>query len=132
MRRICSITAFILFSFLVWGTFDLKVYGDTIKALDPVEVKEYKGEKLGSSADFRENSIKGPQHIDISKYQLIVNGLVAKPENYTYPQLMALPNYQKIVTLNCVEGWSVKALSLVIVWLKQPQSICPQLFQKQF
>jgi DMSO/TMAO reductase YedYZ molybdopterin-dependent catalytic subunit len=110
MKRISSISAVIILFLLFWGALDLNVYGDKTSALDPVEVKEYKGERLGSSDDFRENSIKGPQHIDISKYQLIVNGLVAKPENYTYQQLLALPSNQKVVTLNCVEGWSVKVL----------------------
>jgi DMSO/TMAO reductase YedYZ molybdopterin-dependent catalytic subunit len=100
----------IILFILFWGALDLVVYADKTRDLAPVEVKQYKGEKLGSSDDFRENSIKGPQHIDISKYQLIINGLVAKPGSYTYQQLLTLPSYQKVVTLNCVEGWSVKAL----------------------
>ncbi len=78
--------------------------------LSKVEVKEYQGEKLGSISDFRENSIKGVQHIDRQKYKLEVTGLVDQSKSYSYAELLKLPAYQKVVELNCVEGWSVKAL----------------------
>ena len=81
-----------------------------VKDLSKVEVKEYQGEKLGSIADFRENSIKGVQHIDRKSYKLEVTGLVEQPASYNYSDLLKLPSYQKVVELNCVEGWSVKAL----------------------
>jgi DMSO/TMAO reductase YedYZ molybdopterin-dependent catalytic subunit len=80
------------------------------KELPEVEIKEYRGEKLSSVKEFRENSIKGPQRIDLKKYFLTVNGLVGKPAKYTYEQLLKLPVVKKVVTLNCVEGWSVKIL----------------------
>jgi len=75
-----------------------------------VQVSEYKGEKLGSIDDFRENSIHGPQTIDIDAYRLDVSGLVDTPRAYTYEQVLAHPKYSKVVVLNCVEGWSVKIL----------------------
>ncbi len=79
--------------------------------LEPVEVREYEGEKLGSIDDFRENSIKGPQYIDINSYMLSINGLVKSPVDYSYEEAINNHNnYQKIVTLDCVEGWSVKIL----------------------
>jgi DMSO/TMAO reductase YedYZ molybdopterin-dependent catalytic subunit len=79
--------------------------------LQGVEVTEYQGEKLGSVNDFSENSIKGPQHVDISKYQLKVDGLVKKPASYSYDQLLKkYAPYKKVVQINCVEGWSVKIL----------------------
>jgi hypothetical protein len=49
--------------------------------LEPVEITEYEGQKLSSVDDFRENSIKGPQYLDIGSYQLKVNGLVEKPKS---------------------------------------------------
>lgn len=77
----------------------------------PQEIKEYQGEKLSSNRDFRENSIKGPQYIDMSKYRLTVTGLVKTPKVYTYAEVTGkFKAYQKVVTLNCVEGWSVKIL----------------------
>jgi DMSO/TMAO reductase YedYZ molybdopterin-dependent catalytic subunit len=79
--------------------------------LKPVEIKEYQGEKLSSVSDFRENSIKGPQHVDIATYQLEIDGLVQNPTSYTYDQVLdGYKHYKKVVSLNCVEGWSVTIL----------------------
>jgi DMSO/TMAO reductase YedYZ molybdopterin-dependent catalytic subunit len=80
-------------------------------ALPGVEVRAYQGQRLDSVNDFRENSIKGPQHVDISTYRLTVSGLVAKPATYTYDQVISQETtYTKVVQLDCVEGWSVKIL----------------------
>jgi len=79
--------------------------------LEPVEINEYEGQKLSSVDDFRENSIKGPQYLDIGSYQLKVSGLVEKPKSYTYDEIIGEnQNYKKVVTLNCVEGWSATIL----------------------
>jgi DMSO/TMAO reductase YedYZ molybdopterin-dependent catalytic subunit len=78
--------------------------------LADVEVRQYKGEKLGSINDFRENSIKGPQYVDRTKYRLRIDGLAASPKTFTYGQVLARPAVQKVVQLDCVEGWSVKVL----------------------
>jgi DMSO/TMAO reductase YedYZ molybdopterin-dependent catalytic subunit len=79
--------------------------------LPPVEVREYRGEKLGSSTDFRENSIKGPQSVDRTAFRLLVDGAVATPATYRYEQVLTEEStYTKVVTLDCVEGWSVKVL----------------------
>ncbi len=76
-----------------------------------VEVREYRGMQLSSVAsDFRENSIKGPQHIDIETYTLKISGLVLNPREYTYDEVISRQNYEKVVTLNCVEGWSATIL----------------------
>ena len=76
-----------------------------------VEVDEYKGEKLSSINDFRENSIRGPQYINASTYRLEVSGLVENPDNYTSDEITgSYQPYSKVVTLNCVEGWSVTIL----------------------
>jgi len=82
-----------------------------LEDLAAVEIREYEGTDLSSITDFRENSIKGPQHIDIENYRLKVDGLVENPLEYTLEK--ATDNrqgYQKVVTLNCVEGWSVRIL----------------------
>jgi DMSO/TMAO reductase YedYZ molybdopterin-dependent catalytic subunit len=81
------------------------------KELASVQVKEYQGEKLSSITDFRENSIKGPQQVEIDKYLLKVTGLVNSPLSYTYNDALSKHQaYTKLITLNCVEGWSVKLL----------------------
>jgi DMSO/TMAO reductase YedYZ molybdopterin-dependent catalytic subunit len=80
--------------------------------LQPVEINEYQGEKLSSINDFQENSISGPQHIDVQRYRLKVTGLVDSPKEYTYDDVISNHrSYEKIVKLDCVEGWSV-----VILW----------------
>ncbi|OPX57408.1 MAG: TMAO/DMSO reductase [Methanobacterium sp. PtaB.Bin024] len=78
--------------------------------LDSVEIREYQGEKLSSVNDFRENSIKGTQYVNISNYTLEVTGLVGNPKNFTYDEVKSFQNYQKVVKLDCVEGWSVNIL----------------------
>ena len=79
--------------------------------LDGVEIREYQGEKLSSINDFRENSIKGPQIIDKENYTLKITGLIEKPKNYTYNDIInKFTNYKKVVTLFCVEGWNTKIL----------------------
>jgi len=78
---------------------------------ESVEVREYEGQNLSSIDDFRENSIKGPQYVDIEGYELRITGLVDDPENHSYDQVVN--NYRhrkKLVALHCVEGWSVTIL----------------------
>ena len=79
-------------------------------ALDGVEVREYKGEKLSSVNDFRENSISGPQDVPKEGYRLAVTGLVEKPLSLAYDEVVDRPRYSKVVTLHCVEGWDAKIL----------------------
>lgn len=81
-----------------------------IQRLQFVEVRSYEGKDLSSIADFRENSIAGPQHVNLSAYRLEVTGLVDAPKNYTYEEVLTRQKYSKVVTLYCVEGWSVDIL----------------------
>jgi DMSO/TMAO reductase YedYZ molybdopterin-dependent catalytic subunit len=82
-----------------------------VEQLEGTEVREYQGQNLSSINDFRENSIRGPQHVDIANYQLQVTGLVEKPASYTYDEVIDdYDRYQKVVRLNCVEGWAVNIL----------------------
>ncbi|MFH1685787.1 MAG: molybdopterin-dependent oxidoreductase [Candidatus Micrarchaeota archaeon] len=79
--------------------------------LEEVQINEYEGEDLSSIDDFRENSIKGPQYINESSYNLKVSGLVENPEEYSYMEVVdGFQRYEKVVRLDCVEGWSVNIL----------------------
>lgn len=78
--------------------------------VEEVEIREYRGERLGSVDDFRENSIKGVQYIDEATYTLSLDGLVDQPMAWSYPELLEMEHRAKLVTIHCVEGWSVKAL----------------------
>ncbi|RME55052.1 oxidoreductase [Candidatus Woesearchaeota archaeon] len=81
-----------------------------VKELQSKEVREYQGKKLDSVSDFRENSIKGPQYINIADYKLKVNGLVKNKLSLTYDDVLSYQKYKKVVKLNCVEGWSANIL----------------------
>jgi DMSO/TMAO reductase YedYZ molybdopterin-dependent catalytic subunit len=82
-----------------------------VDAAKSLELRNYEGTSLSSVADFRENSIKGPQHVDIANYTLTVDGKVSVPRSYNYREIVDdRPHYRKVVTLNCVEGWSVTIL----------------------
>ncbi len=75
------------------------------------EIREYQGQALSSVNDFRENSIHGPQTINISDYRLKISGLVSSPREYTYDEVINnRPAVKKVVRLNCVEGWGVTLL----------------------
>jgi DMSO/TMAO reductase YedYZ molybdopterin-dependent catalytic subunit len=78
--------------------------------LAPSEVREYQGKRLDSVDDFRENSIKGPQSVDIERYRLRVLGEVDDPLELTYDEVLDRESFEKVVRLNCVEGWSVDIL----------------------
>jgi DMSO/TMAO reductase YedYZ molybdopterin-dependent catalytic subunit len=81
------------------------------RELESVEIREYEGEKLSSVYDFRNNAIRGTQHIDIDSYMLNISGLVSSPQSYDYDQIINnYQNYKKVVELNCVEGWSATVL----------------------
>lgn len=105
-NRYYLIFSMIIFSLVIAGCAE----DEEMARLKAVEIKEYEGEKLGSIGDFRENSIKGPQRIDMSRYHLEVSGLVDDTLKLTYDQVLENSRYTKLVTLDCVEGWSVKAL----------------------
>ncbi|VVB74459.1 Sulfoxide reductase catalytic subunit YedY [Candidatus Tiddalikarchaeum anstoanum] len=79
-------------------------------SLGSVEISDYNGTRLDSVNDFRENSIHGPQYINIDNYTLEVFGLASNPKDYTYSEVLSHQAYSKIVQINCVEGWSVKIL----------------------
>jgi len=84
---------------------------DQAEVLEPVEISEYEGEKLSSINDFRENSIKGPQQVEIESYRLEISGLVQSPKSYKYDEVVNnYQHYKKVITLDCVEGWSVNIL----------------------
>lgn len=75
-----------------------------------VEIRDYQGQKLSSINDFRENSINGPQHVNMTNYNLEVTGLVSNSKNYTYDEVLDHAHYEKVITLYCVEGWDVTLL----------------------
>jgi DMSO/TMAO reductase YedYZ molybdopterin-dependent catalytic subunit len=104
-----AVMAILMASFFILSSCSPKTTGVT--TLPGVEVREYQGEDLSAISAFRENSIKGPQYVDINNYNLEINGLVSQPASYTYDEVINdFDKYEKVVRLDCVEGWSVNIL----------------------
>ncbi len=81
------------------------------KRLYPGEIRDYQGQNLASIAEVQENAIRGTQFLNDSSYRLVISGLVNKTVEYTYDQVISeFQNYQKVVTLYCVEGWNATIL----------------------
>jgi DMSO/TMAO reductase YedYZ molybdopterin-dependent catalytic subunit len=127
MKKAITAAAFLIIS-AVAILFIIHAQPSSAQKLQPVEVREYQGKKLSSINDFRENSIEGPQKVDISKYKLNVDGLVKKPLSYTYDDILKMKSYSKVVKLNCVEGWDATILwqGILLKDLIQKSAIDPK------
>jgi DMSO/TMAO reductase YedYZ molybdopterin-dependent catalytic subunit len=73
------------------------------------EATEYQGIELTPICDQRNNAITGTHYIDRDTYRLQIDGLVERPVNLTYDQILAYPSISKVLDLNCVEGWGFTA-----------------------
>ena len=100
------VTAIIFVGVMIWWT-----RTNNSNEFEYVEIREYEGQDLSSISHFRENSIKGPQYLDNETYRLTITGLVNNELEYTYDEVLYnYPSFKKVVTLRCVEGWSVTIL----------------------
>ena len=121
--KILTSVLIILFTCLLWTGCDNAI------ELTGVEITEYEGEDLSSINDFRENSIKGPQYIDIDGYELLVNGLVNEPRIYEYDDIINnYQSYKKVITLYCVEGWQATILweGILLKYLLEEAGVKPE------
>jgi DMSO/TMAO reductase YedYZ molybdopterin-dependent catalytic subunit len=81
----------------------------TPNAAGEIEAAVFQGTKLTPIGDQRNNALAGTQTIDRATYTLTVDGLVDTPLTLTYDDLLALPQQDRLMPLNCVEGWSFTA-----------------------
>jgi len=100
----------VLIAFILIGVFAYNNLHRSVIQLPMAEINEYNGSRLDSVNAFRENSIKGVQHINISDYKLRISGLVENQKEYSYEDILNYQSYKKVVKLNCVEGWSATIL----------------------
>jgi DMSO/TMAO reductase YedYZ molybdopterin-dependent catalytic subunit len=90
---------------------DSNAPGDSGVAMsDSLEVREYQGLPLDTYFREYDNSIHGPQAVDIEKYRLEIGGLVEEPQSLTYQDVLALEPVTRVITLYCVEGWRERLL----------------------
>ncbi len=102
MRR-RDFIAILIMSIFPYRAVDLFAQSET-------EIREYQGERLSPFDRKYDNSIRGPQKLDIASYRLTVSGLVEKPLSLNYEQVLTLPRVKRVITLYCVEGWSERLL----------------------
>ncbi|GAA5262479.1 hypothetical protein KTGMC3_P1195 [Methanocalculus sp. MC3] len=101
----------VIFLLLPYVGADSRMSGNDPTALAAVEIRNYEGLDLSSVNDFRENAIRGPRYVDITRYRLTVTGLVEEDTILNYDQILdKYPHYSKVVTLYCVEGWDATIL----------------------
>jgi len=110
-NKIFILALIVIVAFIIFYAANFFISRQAINNIKAIEIKDYQGEKLDSVSAFRENSIKGPQTVDLATYQLKISGLVDNPLNLTYDQVLAdKEKIKKVVQLDCVEGWSAKVL----------------------
>ena len=110
-RRAVALGLLLVAAVAIAGVCLARETSTNVENLAAVEIREYEGTDLSSITDFRENSIKGPQRVDLESYRLKVNGLVENPQEYTLGEATGNhQSYQKVVALHCVEGWRVTIL----------------------
>jgi DMSO/TMAO reductase YedYZ molybdopterin-dependent catalytic subunit len=71
-----------------------------------IEATEFQGQRLTPIDRQRNNALAGTQIIDKDNYKLTVDGLVNKPLTLTYADLLAYPQEDRLMNLNCVEDWN--------------------------
>lgn len=74
-----------------------------------IEATEFQGVKLTPINQQRNNGLKGTQYIDRDTYVLTVDGLVDNPLQLSYDDLVAYPQQDRLMDLDCVEGWNFTA-----------------------
>lgn len=74
-----------------------------------VEATQFMGEALTPLNQQRNNGLKGTQYIDQDTYRLTVDGLVDHPLSLSYADLQAYTQQDRLMDLDCVEGWSFTA-----------------------
>jgi len=122
MHRVLRTTCIVLLALLIGMTFGCTVQtpapqGGDIKGplvpaqdLGTVEINKYQGKDLTDFKTLEDNSVKGPQTVDIASYRLVIDGAIQSPQRLTYAEVLSHTHYQKLITLHCVEGWSATGL----------------------
>lgn len=71
------------------------------------ELGTYEGKQLDPYRETKIQGVHGVPRASTSDYRLQIVGLVTTERSFTYDEVRALPAIRRLVTLPCVEGWSV-------------------------
>jgi len=122
MHRVLRTTCIVLLALLIGMTYGCTVQSPTLQGgdikgplapardLGTVEISKYEGKPLNDFKALPDNSVRGPQTVDIASYRLVIDGAVQNPQHLTYAEVLSHTHYQKLITLHCVEGWSATGL----------------------
>jgi len=70
----------------------------------------YGGARIWGRAvkSWRYNTVEKPvPKFDPAEYRLVIDGMVERPQSFTYEELRALPAVRQVSDFHCVEGWGV-------------------------
>ena len=74
-----------------------------------IEATEFQGVPLTPISKQKNNALSGTQFIDRETYILTVDGLVENSLALTYDDLLNYPQEDRLMDLDCVEGWGFTA-----------------------
>jgi len=102
---------------LAVGTADALLLGGCRRFVAPEptfragETRRAAGKPLDPIASIPENSIKGPQQVSGATYRLRIRGLVQRPRDWHYDEVLdRFPRVERVHVMNCVEGWNRRLL----------------------
>ena len=82
---------------------------------------------------FLERTVESPRpEFDPNTYRLVVDGLVRRPLNFTYRDLLSLPSASQTCDFRCVEGWGVSDVPWEGVGLKSLMDMAQPLGEARF
>jgi DMSO/TMAO reductase YedYZ molybdopterin-dependent catalytic subunit len=122
MHRVLRIACVVLLTLLIGTTCGCTAQSPTpeegdikgplvpARDLGAVEIREYEGKPLRDFKALPDNSVRGPQSVDLATYRLVIDGAVRSPQTLTYADVLSHTHYQKLITLHCVDGWSATGL----------------------
>jgi DMSO/TMAO reductase YedYZ molybdopterin-dependent catalytic subunit len=81
----------------------------TATSIGEIEATQFEGHDLTPISQQRNNGLKGTQYIDKESYRLTIDGLVDHPLSLTYADLQTYLQKDRLMDLDCVEGWNFTA-----------------------
>lgn len=109
MKRIRPYLAFIILALLVAGAVVYAVLGHGTPSAK-VSLPSGEQAEVTPVEKMRVRTAEGRPDIDIATYRVAVGGLIENELSLTFDDVKAMPAEERNVPLNCVEGWTEKAI----------------------
>ncbi len=101
MHRVLRTTCIVLLALLIGMTYGCTTQSPTLQGgdikgplvpardLGTVEISKYEGKPLNDFKTLPDNSVRGPQTVDITSYRLVIDGAVRSPQRLTYAEVLS-------------------------------------------